>query len=98
MLLIIVSIGFIYGCKKSSVGDDTAVKIYVENIVAEEKYFSNPDSLNIHRQKIYAKYNTSKTDYDNYLKTFEGDQEKWDRFFKEAETYLNVLKKKGIVK
>lgn len=98
MLLLILLVGFVHGCKKYSVDEDTAIKIYVENIVAEEKYFSNPDSLILHRQKIYEKYKTSKTDYDNYLKSFEGNQEKWDLFFKEAESYLNELKKKGIIK
>lgn len=86
------------GCKSQSLDDETAVKIYVENIIAEEKYLSNPDSLKICKQKIYTQYKSDKKEFNEYLKNLKGDKDKWESFFKKADLYLAELKKKGIIK
>ncbi len=85
------------GCKSHEIDSDTAVKVYVENLIAEEKYSSKPDSLNIERQTIFKKYNVSQADFDNYLQSMNDDTGKWEEFFKNADTYLNELKASGIV-
>ncbi len=84
-------------CKTHSVDQETAVKIYVENIIVEEKYPSNPDSLRIYRQNVFSKYNLLKNDFDDFMKSMKDDREKWESFFKQADSYLNELKEKGIV-
>jgi len=97
LLLLILPI-FCTGCKSKSLDDETAVKIYVENIIAEEKYLSNPDSLKICRQKIYSQYKSDNNKLNEYLKNLKSDKDKWDIFFKKADLYLSELKKKGTIK
>jgi hypothetical protein len=99
LLLLLLVLPIIYsGCKSHSLDDETAVKIYVENIIAEEKYLSNHDSLRISKQKIFSKYKFDKKQFNEYLKDLNGNKDKWENFFKEADLYLSGLKKKGVIK
>lgn len=89
-LLIIVLIA---GCKSSSdMKLETAARIYVQNLVVDEKYRDKPDSAAIMHDKIYSKFNLSK---EEYKKVFDGimtDKERWDVFFTLSEKYLDSLK------
>jgi len=98
LLLLLALPIFCTGCKSQSIDDETAVKIYVENIIAEEKYLSNPDSLKICRQKIYSQYKSDSKKFNEYLKNLKGDKDKWENFFKKTDLYLSELKKKGTIK
>lgn len=80
-------------CSDNKLDQDKAVKIYVENIIVEEKYSFNIDSVNFYKGKIYSKYGISLKDYENYLYGLKDDSEKWTDFFKKAEDYLTELKK-----
>jgi len=86
------------GCTKKSINEETAVKIYVEKLIAEESYSFNADSILFHKQKVFSKYNTTEYEFNDYLKKLESDQEKWESFFKKSDEYLLELNKKGIVK
>ena len=88
----------ISGCESSKIDDKTAVKIYVENLIVEEKYSAIPDSIEIHRQKVFSNFNSSKKDFDEYLSSIKSNPEKWESFFKKADSYLNELKKNGKIK
>lgn len=98
LLLLLVLPIICAGCKSQSLDDETAVKIYVENIIAEEKYLSNPDSLKICRQKIYSQYQSDNKKFNEYLKDLKGNKDRWDNFFKKADSYLSELNKKGTIK
>ncbi len=87
----------ISGCKSSKIDDKTAVKIYVENLIVEEKYSSNTDSLRLQKQMVFKKYNLSRNDFDDFMKSMKDDPEKWKIFFEQADSYLNELKEKGVV-
>lgn len=86
------------GCGKKSIKEDTAVKIYVEKLIAEESYSFNADSILFHKQKVFSKYNTTEHEFNDFLKKMENDQKKWESFFKRSDEYLLELNKKGIVK
>lgn len=84
-------------CGNESIDDDTAVKIYVEKIIAEESYSFNADSVSAAKQKVFSKYNTTRQKFDAYLKSLEDKPEKLESFFKRADEYLLQLNKKGVV-
>jgi len=83
---------FLTGCDKKNIDEQTAVKIYVENIILEEKYFYNVDSLNIYRKKMFDRYNVSAKDFEEYLKGLKANQNQWENFFKKADEFLKDLK------
>ena len=97
VVLFIVS-SFFIGCEKKSIDDDTAVKIYVEKLIAEESHSSNPDSLRIQIQNVFSKYNTTQQQFDGYMKSLADNPDKLKEFFNDADKYLLELNKKGIVK
>ncbi|MEG8945831.1 hypothetical protein [Rosettibacter firmus] len=87
----------IVNCSEKKIDEDTAIRIYVENIILEEKYSYNLDSLKINQKKLYEKYNTSREEFENYLKNLKTDIEKWQNFFKKANTYLQDLKNTNVI-
>lgn len=90
--LVLLIFSVIY-CSDNKLDQDKAVKIYVENIIVEEKYSFNIDSVNFYKGKIYSKYSVSLKDYEDYMYGLKDDPEKWTDFFKKAEDYLTELKK-----
>ncbi len=72
--------------------EETAVKIYVERIIVEEKYSFSLDSIKVYKGKIFSKYNVTSHEYENFLKNLSDDSERWTHFFKRADTYLSELK------
>ena len=97
-LLSAFTVLLIYGCGKKPIDEETAVKIYVENIIAEEKYSNNPDSLKTHRDKIFSHYDVTEEKYKEYFKSMESEPEKWQDFFKRTDDYLRELEKSGAFK
>ena len=78
--------------------EETLVKVYVENVIVEETYIANSDSLQAHKQLVFSKYKISEEDFKNELKGYAGDKTKWAVFFKKANDYLNDLKKSNAIK
>ncbi len=97
ILLIIILLLFHIKCSKENINEDTAVKIYTENVIIEEKYAYNPDSLRLSQKKLFERYKTSKKKFENYLNKLRTDIEKWQNFFKKADKYLEDLKNAGAI-
>jgi len=96
---IFVFITIYYGCsEKQKLDVKTLAKVYTEILVNNELYSSNPDSLNIMKQRILNSYNLTEDEYINEFKKFENDENLWKEFFKEARIYLDSLKNKSISK
>jgi hypothetical protein len=93
ILLLIISIG----CSQKKLNEETAVKIYVEKIIVEEKYSAAPDSLQQYTNQIFSKYNTTPESYKEFMHSLEYDTERWNVFFKKADTYLLELKKNRVI-
>ena len=96
--LLFIASNFLTGCEKKSIDDDTAVKIYVEKLIAEESHSLNPDSLRIQIQNVFLKYNTTQQQFDDYMNNLADNPDKLEEFFKDADKYLIELNKNGIVK
>lgn len=88
---------FCSGCSKEKIPEETLIKVYVENVIAEETYSANTDSLRTHRQIIYSKYKITEKDFQEMLKSYAEDKTKWESFFKKANNYLNDLKKSNTI-
>lgn len=89
---------FFIGCNsKLKLDEDTAVKVYVEKIIVEEKYINQPDSINYHTNKIFDKYHTSQEELMTFLKNLEFKSEKWNLFFRKADEYLIQLKSNRVI-
>jgi len=93
-ILIIISI-FSFGCGKHKIDEDTLVKIYVENMIIHERYSYSADSLRVHSDLVFKKYNTTKQDYKAELQQYSDDSDMWESFFKKADAYLTELKSKN---
>lgn len=90
-LVFLLLISFI-GCEdKSEIELETLAKVYVDVLVVED-FYNNTDSLEIKRAKVFEKYTLTEAIYDSTFKKFSYDKEKWDTFFKLANTYLDTLK------
>ncbi len=82
------------GCSdKKGYDDKTLAKIYVENLIAQEKYEEDKDSLMIARNKIFTESGITKDEFENAMKSFGNDRERWAAFFKEANSYLHERQK-----
>ena len=98
VLILFFAAGLFTGCEKKSIDEDTAVKVYVEKLIAEESHSLKPDSVRIQVQNVFSKYNTTQNEFDNYMKSLADKPEKLQDFFKKSDEYLVELNKKGIVK
>ncbi len=90
--LLVVSFLLITNCTKKIIDEEVAVRIYVENIILEEKYSYNTDSLRIYRKQLFEKYKISQNDFEEYLRGLKANQKSWESFFKKADEFLNDLK------
>lgn len=79
-------------CTKKKIDEEIAVRIYVENIILEEKYSYNIDSLKIYRRKLFEKYKVNQNDFEEYLRGLNANQKSWESFFKKADKFLIDLK------
>ena len=71
---------------------DKLVKIYVDILIAEEKYFDDTDSLKIRYNEIFESYDVSEEDYLKQIEFLALDRDEWDRFFNKAYAYIDTLK------
>jgi len=98
IIVIFLSLIVVYsGCSKEKIPEETLIKVYVENVIVEETYATNNDSLRTHRQIIFSKYKITEKDFQNELKRYADDKTKWESFFKKANDYLNDLKKSNAI-
>ncbi|MEW6701799.1 MAG: DUF4296 domain-containing protein [Bacteroidota bacterium] len=84
-------------CGKEKPDEDILVKVYVENLIVEEKYTVNADSILSRKKAVFSKYKITQQDFEEALKNYSDDLKKWESFFKKANAYLDNLKKNNII-
>ena len=67
----------------------------MENIIAEETYSYNRDSLIYHRDKIFKDNNITPEAFHSQLKELKDEPEAWDLFFKQSNEMLDSLRRTG---
>lgn len=87
----------IFACSQKKINEETAIKVYVENIIVEEKYSSAPDSIKYYKNKVFAKYNTTEEGFREFLLSLDNNTERWNNFFRKADTYLIELKTNRVI-
>lgn len=97
ILLLFISALILISCGGGNINEDVASRIYVENVVAEEKFAGQPDSIKILRGKIFEKYKVSTEEYNRFINDLTYDIEKWNSFFAKADKYLIELKSERII-
>lgn len=88
---------FFTACGKEKPDEDVLVKVYVENLIVEERYATNPDSILIGKKAVFSKYKITQQDFEAALRNYSDDSKKWESFFKQANAYLNDLKKNNVI-
>lgn len=96
-LSVIIFFAVFNGCAKKNIDEDTASKVYVEVIIVQETYSHNMDSLKTKQNEIFQKYNIPQEEFEKFLQTYQGDEKKWNSFFKKADDYMAELKSKETV-
>ncbi len=84
---------FFVGCNlEGNFSQDEIAHLYVDVLIAEETYKTEPDSLKATLDSIYYFHNITEKQYLTELEKYEYDKEKWDTLFSFAEKYLATLK------
>lgn len=86
-----------FGCGKEKLSEEVLVKVYVENIIADQTYASNADSLRIQKELVFKKYGLTEKEFKNELEKYYQDKNRWTSFFKKSYDYLDELKKSGAI-
>lgn len=98
IVLIFLSLIIVYsGCSKEKIPEETLIKVYVENVIVEETFSTNADSLLAHRNIVFSKYKITEKDFQDELNRYADNKTKWESFFKKANDYLNDLKKSNAI-
>lgn len=87
---------FLLGCNKN-VDDDTLVKVFVENLIVQERYYNNSQVLEIKKQEIFKKYNIDESKFMNSLLSLKYDRDKWNNFIRKSNDLLYDLKNSGAI-
>lgn len=93
ILLIALIVIINSACNNEKVSEEILVKVYVENVIIEETYGFNQDSLKAHKQLVFNKYKITEAEFRKELSNYSDNREKWESFFKKSNEYLNELKK-----
>lgn len=94
-LFILLSFLFILACDEIS-NDDQLVELYVDMVVAREKFIHNDSLYSAEKAKVLQKYNVTEDQYFSSLKKLKYDDKKWKDFFDKAKTYIDTLEKYDI--
>ena len=86
-----------FACSKEKVSEEVLVKVYVENVIADKTYAHNSDSLRIHKGAVFKKYELTEKEFEVELGKYSQDKDRWARFFKKANDYLEELKKSNAI-
>jgi hypothetical protein len=92
VLFILITYTFFQSCQKSSAIDEKKfVKIYADMILIED---TSSLSQPIIKEKVLKKFSVSENDYDNTIKIYNSDPEKWQAFFDSVIVYIERIKPK----
>lgn len=89
LFVISLSVGF-QSCKKSPVIDEKKfIKIYAHMIFMQDTTSLTQSEI---RDSVFKKYNIKKNEYDEMIKFYNADPERWQKFFDSTIVYIEKLK------
>ncbi len=91
LVLFVISLTAAFqSCKKSPVIDEKKfIKIYADMIFMQDTSSLSQYSI---KEKVLAKYKVSENDFDNTIKFYNDDPEKWQPFFDSVVVYIERIK------
>ncbi|HEX9253282.1 MAG TPA: DUF4296 domain-containing protein [Ignavibacteriaceae bacterium] len=91
-LFIIVLFPGLQSCNKSSVIDEKKfIKIYADMIFMQDTSSLSQSTI---KNKVLEKYNVKEIQYDETIKFYNDDPERWQKFFDSTVVYIESLKPK----
>lgn len=96
-ILFLAVLLFVSACKENKPDEDKLVRIYVENLIAEESFKENPEVLKGEKAKLFQKYKTTEKEFESDLRAIGNDKDAWERFFTKSRILLDDLRKSGAV-
>ena len=91
LFFIIISIGLQSCTRQPPIEDKKFVKIYADMIFMQDT--SSLSQLAI-KEKVLKQYSVTESDYDNTIKIYNEDPEKWSVIFDSVVVYIESLKPK----
>lgn len=88
----------ISSCASKKIDDDTLVKIFVEKLIIDEKYYNNKDSIINKNKELFNKYKINEKEFEEALRKKNYNREEWATFFKKSNQLLYDLKNSGAIK
>jgi hypothetical protein len=89
--LIFISIVFISCTNSSKIEEKKFVKIYAEIIFMQD---TSSYSQSVIKNKVLKKFDVKEIEYDETIKYYNDDPERWQKFFDEVIVYIESLKPK----
>ena len=97
ILLVLLFALFCFACGREKTSEEVLVKVYVENVIADQTFTKNSDSLRLKKEAVFKKYGITEQEFESELGKYSQDKERWASFFKKANTYLDDLKKSNAI-
>jgi len=91
LLNLIVSITIISCKNQQAIEEKKFVKIYTDMILMQDT--SSSSQLEI-KAEVLKRFNVNEKDYDNTIKYYNDDSERWQPFFDSVITYIEKMKPK----
>jgi Domain of unknown function (DUF4296) len=84
------------GCSnKQAIQEDKFVKIYTDIIIAQDTSNAGGAELERIKQEVFKKYNINEKQYTNTLDYMNSKPERWEKFFNDAISYVEKMKKQS---
>lgn len=84
---------FLVACDSSSIEDEKLTKLYVDLVVAREKFIASDSLYYLEKEKILNDFDVTDDEYKLALKNVKFDDKRWSEFFKNAMAYVDSLEK-----
>jgi hypothetical protein len=93
-LLILVIPVFILSCdKEPPVPQEDFIKAYVDLLIIQDTTTVNNFSIDSVKSVVFTRHNISSEQYDEMLRFYNAQPERWEIFFDSATAYVETLKK-----
>lgn len=93
LLLLSIVISFsLQSCKESPPVDEKKfIRIYTDMIIMQDTSSSTQQEI---KKEVLKRFNVTENDYDNTIKYYNNDPERWQPFFDSVITYIEKIKPK----
>lgn len=92
-ILMILSGLILISCEQEISDDEKLARLYVDMVMAREKYIHSDSLYTIEKEKVLEQHKTTEEEYFSSLRELKYEDERWKEFFMKAKTYVDTLEK-----